>query len=39
MSTQERYLYDEDKWGEPIDLTDKNDLNARTVNGYIMYCL
>jgi len=39
MSTQERYLYDEDKWGEPIDLTDENDLNTRTVNRYIIYYL
>ena len=37
MLLRDKYTYNKEKWGELFNFTNKDDLNTKTVNGYIMY--
>ena len=37
MSLQDKYTYNKEKWGELFDFINEDDLNIKTVNGYIIY--
>ena len=37
MSLQDKYTYNKEKWGDPFNPINEDDLNIEIVNGYIIY--